>query len=497
MLTRLRRDEEGFALVTAMFILAIMSLLLIVVLEAGNNAFNVAERNSRFTRTLGVAEAGLDDAVTQLGESRLSSTLAACRIGTGTVCPAAGGEYQVNWSTDTHGTVTVTSIGYYPTKAGAKVTREIKAVYKPIPSFNYAIFSDTSINIKNGQVIYGDIFANQGITIGTGAVICGSVTSSGGGVITQSGAQIVKSYTDGTGRVCSGKTGSVWANGTVDLGSTGVVQGDATASAPAGTDCATQTSSFAILGGTVQGKATACGNITSTTTNPSAHTWTPPSPPKASPSGGIAPPYTFDPSNYTSINCVPISSPCDPQQTSATAYQVFNSLSKTNMQGVYAVWQTDPHCGEVNNLPSAQCTKLDLTNLSVGGDLTIVTNAPIYFGNTNPITSTGPAAVVIVSLYIPGGSSTCTVNGGDCSIYGKNAVVFDPGNVNDPNDAIAAMLYTPGKMAFKQQTNAADGALYAGSMDIANGFGINYNDRISTIVGFGGSLQQVLWQEIS
>jgi hypothetical protein len=34
-------------------------------------------------------------------------------------------------------------------------------------------------------------------------------------------------------------------------------------------------------------------------------------------------------------------------------------------------------------------------------------------------------------------------------------------------------------------------------MDIANGFGINYNDRISTIVGFGGSLQQVLWQEIS
>ncbi len=316
-------------------------------------------------------------------------------------------------------------------------------------------------------------------------------------MITQSGASIVKSYTDGSGRVCSGKTGSVWANGTIDLGSTGVVQGDATASAPAGTDCATQITSYAILGGTVQGKATACGNITSTTTNPSAHTWTAPSPPKASPSGGISPPYTFDPSNYTSVNCMPISSPCDPQQTSATAYQVFNALNKSNMQGVYAVWQTDPHCGQITNAASDQCTKLDLTNMSVAGDLTIVTNAPIYFGNTSPIASTGPARVVIVSLYIPGGSSTCTVNGGDCSIYGKNAVVFDSGNANDPNDAIAALLYTPGKMAFKQQANAADGALYAGSMDIANGFGITFNDRIAQIVGFGGSLQQVLWQEIS
>jgi len=496
MLTRLRRGEEGFALVTAVFILAIMSMLLIVVLEAGNNAFSVAERNSRFTRTLGVAEAGLDAAVTQLGESRLSASLSPCRIGTGTVCAAAGGEYQVSWSTDLEGTVTISSVGYYPSKAGAQITREIRAVYKPIPSFIYAIFSATSINIKNGQVIFGDIFANQGITIGTGAVICGSVTTSGGSVITQAGASIVKSYTDGS-RTCSGKTGNVWANGAIDLGSTGVVEGSATASAPAGTNCAIQTTNYAILGGTVQGKATACGNITSTTTNPSAHTWTAPSPPKASPSGGISPPYTFDPSNYTSVNCIPISSPCDPQQTSATAYQVFNALSKTNMQGVYAVWQTDPHCGEIANAASAQCTKLDLTNLSVGGDLTIVTNAPIYFGNTNPITSSGPARVVVVSLYIPGASSTCTVNGGDCSIYGKNAVVFDAGNPNDPNDAIAAMLYTPGKMAFKQQANAADGALYAGSMDIANGFGITYNDRISTIVGFGGSLQQVLWQEIS
>ena len=43
----------------------------------------------------------------------------------------------------------------------------------------------------------------------------------------------------------------------------------------------------------------------------------------------------------------------------------------------------------------------------------------------------------------------------------------------------------------------ADGALYAGSMDIKNGFRITYNSRIEKITGFGSALQQILWKEIS
>lgn len=493
MLNRLKRGEDGFALVTAVALMAIMTLLLIVVLEAGNNAFSVAERNSRFTRTLGVAEAGLDAAVTQLGQYRLSAN--PCHIDSSPpqVCTAAGGQYQTKWSTAVNGTVTVDAIGYYPTKAAAQVTRHIQAVYEPVPSFNYAVFSNTSIDIKNGEVVYGDIFANQGITVGAGAVVCGSVTSAGGGVISKD-ANIVKSYTDATGRVCTGQTGNVWANGTIDLPPTGVIQGNATASAPAGTVCSALSSSYAVLGGTVLGQATACGKITSVTTNPMPGTWTAPSPPKTDPSGsGMYPPYTFDPANYTSITCIPSTNPCDSTQTSATAYQTFNALSKANMQGVYAVWQTNP----------GQSTKLDLTGLTVGGNLTIVTNAPIDFGNTSSITTSVPANVVLVSLYIPGQSTTCTTNGGDCSIYGKNSIVFDTGNVNDPSDGIAALLYTPGKCAFKNQPavpselNTADGALYCGSMDIKNGFHITYNARTEQIAGFGSGLHQILWKEIS
>ncbi len=55
MLTRLKQREDGFAMVTAVAVLAIMSILLVVVLTAGNSAFDISERNARFTRTLAVA----------------------------------------------------------------------------------------------------------------------------------------------------------------------------------------------------------------------------------------------------------------------------------------------------------------------------------------------------------------------------------------------------------------------------------------------------------
>jgi len=161
------------------------------------------------------------------------------------------------------------------------------------------------------------------------------------------------------------------------------------------------------------------------------------------------------------------------------------------------VWQTNPQCGEISNPSSGACTKLDLSSLSVGGDLTIITNAPVYLGNTNPITSSGPALVTIVSLYIPPPFTTCDTNGGDCSIYGLNSVIFDSGDTTDPNDGIAAVLYTPGKMAFKNNVNGAEGAMYAGSMDVKNGFDVTYNSRIERVVGFGGVLERTLWQEIS
>ena len=78
----------------------------------------------------------------------------------------------------------------------------------------------------------------------------------------------------------------------------------------------------------------------------------------------------------------------------------------------------------------------------------------------------------------------------------ENQIEFDAGDVDDPNDAIAALLYTTGKMAWKNH-GEADGALYAGTMDIKNGFEVIYNSRIAKVLGFGVGLEPTLWQEVT
>ena len=85
---------------------------------------------------------------------------------------------------------------------------------------------------------------------------------------------------------------------------------------------------------------------------------------------------------------------------------------------------------------------------------------------------------------------------GDCSIYGKNAIEFDDGATpTDLTDGIAGLIYTTGKMAFKNKPEM-EGALYAGAMDIKNGFDIVYNPRIANILGFGSALVPTLWEEL-
>lgn len=474
MLSRLRRNEEGFALVTAMAILAVMTLLMVVTLTAGNSAFEISEKGARFTRTLGPAEAGANDAITRLGQNRTSTS--SCAIGSAFVCRGGGGEYQVDWTGDDSGTVVVTSVGYLPTMSGAQVTRKVQVTLQPEPKFEYALFSSDTLEVKNNQVIVGDIFANSAITIGTNAVICGSVRNSSGGVDTQNGAQILKSY--GT---CTGKDGDVWAGGTIDLHSTGYIEGDATASAPATITCPpTPSTDYAITGGTVGGAAVACGTITATAGTSTPNTRTDP------PAQQTLPAYTFDAANYPGMTCFAISpSTCsdDASNHSATAASQFNStVSKTNMQGTYVIWQQNP----------SQSTIVSLEDMSMAGDLTIVTNAPVTFGNTNSIDTSTPATLVVVSLYVPPTGTTCSSLGGDCSIYAANSVTFD--------DEISLLLYTTGKMGWKNTAasrSSGDGAVYAGSMSMQNGFDIEYDAAVERIVGFGTSLVVTLWQELA
>ena len=119
---------------------------------------------------------------------------------------------------------------------------------------------------------------------------------------------------------------------------------------------------------------------------------------------------------------------------------------------------------------------------------------------TTRTSSSVSADMVVVSTYQPASGTTCTSNGGDCSIYGKNSVRFDGGSTTDSTDGVVGLLYTTGKMAFKQHPNSqlpGEGGLYAGSMDLANNYPIIYNSRIERVVGGGVQYERTLWQELN
>jgi hypothetical protein len=510
LLRRLHREENGYSLVIAILMLSIMMVLLVVALDAGNASLGQSSKSLEWSKALTVAEAGVNDSVTRLGESRSASN--PCNMSTSTVCTGGGGQYQVSW-TQSGAKIVVTSIGYYPTKTAPKYTREIQATYEPVPSFKYAIFSQTALNIANGTTIMGDIYSDGDVSVGTGAMICGSIQSSAGGVTLQNGSQVLTDYSTYS---CSGKSGRVWTGGSTGIvGNSGVViAGDAIAGAPATATCSSTSSSYAdtASGGgtyTVQGAAKACGKISGIT----GATSSTPGIATTAPAPVSFPKFVFDPNNYSSDPSDPLHLQCYPSgvtcgsNDSTTAISDFNAFvatHKSSLTGTFAVWQRSPvPMSNPGGCSTSSTTQICLDGPTLSGDFTLITNAPVDFANTDTISTTSSsvsADMVVVSTYQPASGTSCDVNGGDCSIYGKNSVRFDGGDVTDLDDGVVGLLYTTGKMAFKNHPNSqppGEGGLYAASMDLANNYLIIYNPRIERVLGGGTTWERTLWQELN
>jgi len=506
---RLRREEEGYSLVIAMLLLAIMAILLVVGLDAGTASLKQSSMAIEWSKALTVAEAGLSDSITRLGESRSATN--PCRITTSTTCTGGGGQYQVDWS-QTGGKIVVKSIGYFPTKTSPAFTRVVQATYEPVPTFKYALFSQTALDIKNGATITGDIYSDGDVTVGQNATICGSVLSSAGGVSLANGGKILKTN---SALGCSGKSGKVWTGGPVGIvgAQQVVIEGDAVAGAPSTTTCSSTSSSYAVTisgGGTytVDGAANACGKISGITGQTSSI----PGVTTTAPAPVTFPAFVFDPNNYPTastdplhLQCYPSAGTCGSNQ-SATAIADFNAYiatHKTSLTGTFAVWQSSAQPMSNASCTTASTTQICLDGITLSGDFTLVTNAPVDFGNTSTVSTTSSsvsADMGVISTYQPTSGTTCTTNGGDCSIYGQNSVEFNAGTVSNPDDGVVGLLYTTGKMAFKNHPASqppGEGALYAGSMDLKNGYDILYNSRIERFVGFGTTYERTLWQELN
>ncbi len=494
LIRRLHREDEGYALIIAILLLSVMMVLMVVSLDAANGSLNTVSRGSEWSKTLTVAEAGVHDVITRLGESRTATN--PCAIATSTTCSGGGGEYQVTWTGTSTGGILVTSKGYFPSMSAPRFTREVQVTYEPVPTFKYALFAQDALSIKNNPSVVGDIYSSGSITVDQNVTICGGIISANGTITLGNNDQVVTSNATTN---CTGQSAMVWAGGSI-VGSSGVIiAGNATASAPSGTTCnaANATYSISTVSATqfmqVQGSggATACGSVSAQVlaTN-GAHAGTATTPPEVQ----TMPAYVFDPNNYPVLVCYPTGGTCgaNTSTTAASSFNTYVSSHKNNLTGQFAIWQRNPTASTYVNLDG-------LTNIS--GDVTIVTNAPINFGNTSTITtSAATAQMTVISLYQPPSGTTCQDGGGDCSIYGNNNIKFNSGSPTDPNDGVVGLLYTTGKLSFKNRNNNAqpwEGALYANSMDMKNGFDLTYNARIERTLGFGAALQQVLWQEIN
>ena len=89
---RLRKEEDGYALVISVILLFVMMMLLVVGLQAGNSALDQSQRGIEWTRTLTVAESGVNDALSRLSGDR--AAVSPCPTSGSTACTGEGGEYQ-------------------------------------------------------------------------------------------------------------------------------------------------------------------------------------------------------------------------------------------------------------------------------------------------------------------------------------------------------------------------------------------------------------------
>src|SRR3954447_829983 len=190
---RRRRDEGGFAMIITMLVITVVAVMTLGMLATGLHLQAATARDSRWNRALQVAEAGVDNAIYQLGENPSFAQPG----------PVAGsvpkGTFSVSVVKPKRGWLVVTSSGTV-----ARVKRRIEVTYGPAASFKFALFSDTGLEVKNNNGTTGDIFANQSIVMKQNSGVKGSVVSATGTIDMENNAVIQKN---------NGKGGDAYSGG--------------------------------------------------------------------------------------------------------------------------------------------------------------------------------------------------------------------------------------------------------------------------------------------
>ena len=451
-------------MIIAVTLSSVIVTLALLMLTVGLHTDRATARGRHYVQSLHVAESGIEHAIAKIeeGGGNISSTAFTGSTEVGT--------YSVTVTNAGRNTYTVESTGAVRQGGFLGTERTVRVSLVPPSSFRKAVFSYTTVETKNNDIIQGDVWANHNVILAAGTQVQGSVVAAAGYVQLGGGAIVEGDATSG------GFDPTV--SQAITLGTNARVDGDATASVVnvqcAGADNADYKVNLAagsVIGGdvrtwgTVQGSGTILG-----TTNTTSCTSAPPT--------EELPEYTFAESNYDSVEYFGT-----PDTESASAVSDFGAYLLSQgyqIEGTFYINQS----GSVN-----QAVRVDLTGVTITGDTTIIANTPIYSNGVSD--SASDAIFTLVSTYDPPAATACDVNSdtSECAVHLKNNFSIA--------GTTAVLVYAPfGPVAIKNNAEQF-GAIYADSLQVKNNQTLTYDPRVERVVGFGDvTLEQVDWQEI-
>jgi len=468
-LVRRTRGEEGVALIIAVVLMVVVATLGVLMLTVGVHTDQASARGRNWVQALHVAESGVDQAMAKIQAAGGSYS------GTFTGGTAQG-SYSVSVSRQARNQYTINSVGSVAAGKQGAATRALQVTMAPPSIFKNALFSYTTLEVKNNDEITGDVWANQNVIVDSGTALTGSVTAATGYIEIDNGASIGGNAWSGSFNNANSNAIYLQQNASIDGWAKASVTnppdpitcgGASTANYQVRADNGSSIGSDVTTWGTFTGPGTAGG-----TTHNNLCT--------AAPAAIAMPVYTYSASNYDPTTLHQFGTPAASSATAVSDFQAYMSSHNNQLSGTFYINQSSP----VN-----QDVRVDLTNGVVTGDLNIITNTPIFTNGTTDQTTN--AIAVLISTYKPPTGSSCDLNQdkSECAVHLKNNFATS-GNT-------AVLVYTPyGPVAVKN--NAIQyGAIYSDSIQIKNNQSLTYDSRIERTVGFGdATLEVTKWLEV-
>jgi hypothetical protein len=369
--------------------------------------------------------------------------------------------------------------------------RRIRASVEPAELFPgedgpYSMLSYKSIELKGNDVIGGgDVFANDSITFEQNAKVYGSVTSATSWIQgAKSGVEVFGDVWSG-GYHCTPEVpdnlmtpgpcvpADLWG---IDLrGNNGdpvKVHGSARAAVSTPCDGALQSPHYDIKGGRIDRDATSNGMVTGAVVTgvTRQNTCTPAAAKKEIDA------FEYVPSSYT------------PAPVEYTSVELFNDTHSGVLEGTFYINDPNP----------SQANRVDLTNMNMSGDLTIITNTPIYGGNNFSDDAALAAGLhpklVLVSTYdAPETGLQCLLEGhnadvSECAIHYKN-------NFQTACNTAVLLHAKYGPVALKNNGEMC-GSVMSDGILIKNNLKLNYDSRFDRVTGLGDPGYELSrWQE--